>query len=224
MQELYLSSGLDDQQMNLVQELAQVRGVEPELVAPARIRELCHAGDHQGVLARMGVFPYADWNLMLGELTAGSFVLALDHLEDPHNLGTLIRSAEIFGVDAVVMPDKGQVGVTSAVARSSAGAVNRVPLVRIENLREGILALKKIGLACVGASEKSSLFIDQFDLASGLVLVIGNEGRGLSTEVQDVCDECVAIPQMGEIGSLNAAAAGAIFFYEVSRQRRSRVG
>jgi 23S rRNA (guanosine2251-2'-O)-methyltransferase len=183
---------------------------------------LCHSAEHQGYLAKMGEFPYAGEEELFrsGGMSASAFYLLLDGLQDPHNLGAILRSAEVFGATAVVLAGQGQVGVTRQVARSSAGAVNRVNLIQSSDLPALAGRLKLAGVTVVGASEKAEATLDHFDWRRPVALVVGNEGRGHSPEMFAQIEAWVRIPQEGQIGSLNAAVAAAIFCYEIRRQRR----
>jgi len=183
---------------------------------------LCHSAEHQGFLAKMGEFPYAEEEELFGSggMPATAFYLLLDGVQDPQNLGAILRSAEVFGATAVVLAGQGQVGVTRQVARSSAGAVNRVTLVQSSDLPALAGRLKQAGVTVVGASEKAEAIIDHFDWRRPVALVVGNEGHGHSPEMAAQIEAWVRIPQEGQIGSLNAAVAAAIFCYEIQRQRR----
>jgi 23S rRNA (guanosine2251-2'-O)-methyltransferase len=142
-----------------------------------------------------------------------------DGVQDPHNFGAMLRSAEVFGVEAFFISERGQAPVTSMAARSSAGAVNRVPIVRVPDLAALVDRLRERRIRVVGASEKAGEDLTAFDFTGPAAIVIGNEGSGIRPEVQARCDALLRIPQHGAIGSLNAAAAAAVFFYEMRRQR-----
>ena len=175
--------------------------------------------EHQGYLARMPPFPYAPLNDVLRDSDiANPLFLILDSIQDPHNFGTIIRSAEVLGVHAVCVGETHQAEVSSHVARSSAGAINRVPLVR-GDLLSLVAELKSKGVRLAAASEKAERLASETDLTGPLALVIGNEGHGIRPELLACCDLSVRIPVCGQIGSLNAAAAAAILCYEARRQR-----
>lgn len=217
--ELFLSNGLDAGELAEARGLAWRWGVTPHVAPPEALERLCHTAEHQGFLARMTDFPYAAEGELMGRLPAGSLSMLLDGVQDPYNLGAIIRSAEVFGVDAIFIPWKGQVGVTSMVARSSAGAVNRVPIVRVDDLAATAAALAERGVAVVAASEKARLAVGDYDFRKSVAIVVGNEGKGVSPGMLERCAATVRIPQAGRIGSLNASVAAGIFCYEVSRQR-----
>ena len=142
-----------------------------------------------------------------------------DGIQDPHNFGAIIRSAEVFRVDAIFIPERGQVPVTGMVVRSSAGAVNRVPIVRTEDHAELARRLRGRGIALVGASEKAGKSLFDFDFTRPVAIVVGGEGRGISEGLKSACDALLKIPQYGALGSLNAAVAASIFFCEARRQK-----
>jgi len=217
--ELVLSSELDPALLASTRRIAEERSVPTRIEPPDALERLCHTSEHQGFLARMTDFPYAMESQVLSTLPERSFNVILDGIQDPYNFGAIIRSAEVFGVDAIFIPAVGQVGVTSMVARSSVGAVNRIPIVRSEDLESTVEALKRAGLAVVAASEKATTAITAYDFRRSVAILVGNEGKGVSPALIERCDATVCIPQVGRIGSLNAAVAAGIFFYEVRRQR-----
>jgi 23S rRNA (guanosine2251-2'-O)-methyltransferase len=220
--ELLLADDLEIGLQQAVRRMAEEQGVPIRVEASESLERLCHTSEHQGFLARMTDFPYALESEVLTALPSPSFSVILDGLQDPYNFGAIIRSAEVFGADAIIIPAAGQVGVTSMVARSSVGAVNRVSIVRVEALSGTVVALKRAGVAVVAASEKAATTIEDYDFRRSVAIIVGNEGKGVSAELMALCDATVRIPQMGMIGSLNAAVAAGIFFYEVRRQRLGR--
>jgi 23S rRNA (guanosine2251-2'-O)-methyltransferase len=143
----------------------------------------------------------------------------LDRVQDPYNFGAMLRSAEVFAADAVFIGEREQVGVTSMVARSSAGAVNRVPIVRVAELEAAADRLRARGLTLVGASEKGEGILTGVDFTRPVAVMIGSEGVGIRDSLTSRCERLVRIPQAGRIGSLNAAVAASIFLYEARRQR-----
>jgi 23S rRNA (guanosine2251-2'-O)-methyltransferase len=220
--ELWLDAALVDESVREALACAELLKIPVNRCSTDEILRLCHSAEHQGYLAKMGEFPYAEEDQLFGEgrTEAPGFYLLLDGIQDPHNLGAILRSAEVFGATAVVLAGQGQVGVTRQVARSSAGAVNRVTLVQSSDLPSLAGRLKHAGVRVVGASEKATEAIDQFDWRGPVALVVGNEGHGHSPEMTEQIETWVRIPQDGQIGSLNAAVAAAICCYEIRRQRR----
>ncbi|MFH1706490.1 MAG: RNA methyltransferase [Planctomycetota bacterium] len=200
---------------------AAAAGIAITTAPGPRLTELVQAHDHQGYAARMGPFPYAaPADLAAPRADGVPLVIAvLDGIQDDHNLGAIIRSAEVLGVHGILIGGKGQAGVTSLAARSSAGAVCRLPVSRAEDLAGGVTALRATGIMVAGASEKADRSVTGCDLRGPVAVVLGNEGRGLSPEVAALCTAMVRIPQAGQINSLNVAAAAAVLFYEIMRQR-----
>ena len=218
--DLYLSRLLPSESLAQAQALAARQHITPVIAEPDELTRLCHTSEHQGYLARMTEFPYADEAAVMASLPASPFCIILDGVQDPYNFGAIIRSGEIFGANAIFIPESGQVGVTSMVVRSSAGAVNRVPIVRVPDLEALVDRLKAKGIKVVAASEKAVCPIMDYNFGQGISIVIGNEGVGPGAQLLQHCDDIVSIPQTGRIDSLNAAVAAGIFFYEVRRQRR----
>lgn len=217
--DLYLSRQLSPEQLTHAQTLAARQSLIPTLADPDALTQLCHSSEHQGYLARMTEFPYADEGSVMAGLPAIPFCVILDGIQDPYNLGAIIRSAEILGANALFMAESGQVGVTSMVVRSSAGAVNRLPLVRVSDLPALVDRMKAKGIRVVAASEKADCSLMAYNFKQGISVVIGNEGIGPGAQLLQRCNDVVKIPQTGHIGSLNAAVAAGIFFYEIRRQR-----
>jgi len=217
--DLYLSRQLPPDLLGQVQGAAARLGIVPSIEDPGVLAGLCHTTEHQGYLARMTDFPYSGEAQVLGALPPAPFIVVLDGIQDPYNFGAIIRSAEVFGANAVFIGEAGQVGVTSMVVRSSSGAVNRVPIVRVPDLATLVDGLRAKRIHLVAASEKASGELRDHDFTGGCAVVIGNEGVGPRPDILARCDSVVKIPQVGHIGSLNAAVAAGIFFYEVRRQR-----
>jgi 23S rRNA (guanosine2251-2'-O)-methyltransferase len=217
--DLHLSTALTAEALREARRLAEERGLAVTADPPEVLTRLCHSTEHQGYLARMTDFPYWAADEALAALPPTPLCVVLDGIQDPYNLGAVIRSAEVFGVDALFIGASGQVGVTSMVVRSSAGAVNRVPIVRVEDLEHLAGRLKARGLALVGASEKARDPLSAVDFKRPAAIVIGSEGTGIQPALRAACGALVQIPQFGQVGSLNAAVAASIFFYEARRQR-----
>ena len=148
------------------------------------------------------------------------FVLILDELEDPHNLGALIRTADAAGIHGVIIPRRHSAPISSAVAKSSAGAIEHVKIARVGNIRDTLEELKNLGLWIIGADLDSDKFFYDVDLKIPIGIVVGNEGRGLRRLTREACDILVKIPMLGKIQSLNASVAGALLMYESIRQKR----
>lgn len=219
MLELHLSDRLSEH------ELAEARQCSssfdgPVLIEPfERLTQLCHSREHQGFLAKMAEFPYVRVEEVLATPSARPLFAILDGVQDPHNFGAIIRSAHVLGVDAMFVPATGQVPVTAQVARSSAGAVNHLPIAQADDVVRLATDLRSRGVRVIGTSQRATRAIADCDLAHGVAIVIGNEGSGIRAELLAICDELVTIPQFGSIESLNAAVSAGILFYEAQRQR-----
>lgn len=185
------------------------------------------AGDvvHQGVVASAPPFPYATLDEVLDRDTVGDdppFLVALDHVTDPHNLGSVARTAEAVGAHALLIPDRRAAGVTPTVEKAAAGALAHLPLVRVTNLARTLRDLSRRSVWSIGLeADVPGTIYDCGLLAEPLVLVIGGEGEGLARLTADRCDQLVCLPMQGRIGSLNASVAAAVALYEVRRRRRT---
>lgn len=170
--------------------------------------------NHQGVMIEVDSFKYSD----LADIKEARRVILLDQVEDPHNLGAIIRSAESFGFDAVIIPERRSAKVNSTVYKTSAGAINNIRVVMVKNLSRAIESLKETGFWVYGLAGEGKDSITETDLTGKVALVVGNEGDGLSRNVRDHCDLLVKIPMTGKINSLNASVASGLAIYEVLRQ------
>lgn len=217
--ELHVADRLADDELASLQTLAGARQIPLSIEPARRLSQLAGVKDHQGLLAKMGPFPYAAAEDVLQRPPSNPLYVILDSMQDAYNFGAVIRSAEVFGAAAVMVGERNQASVNSLVARSSVGAVNRVPIVRVTDLAALIHSLQAGGVRVVGASEKGDRPIYSYDFTGPVGLVIGNEGTGISPAVQAACSGLAQIPQQGKIGSLNAAVAAGIALYEVARQR-----
>ena len=193
-------------------------GAIPVRVVPKKeIERMAGGTNHQGVVAKAGRYRYAPFDGLIGPTSA---LLFLDGITDPHNLGSLLRSADGAGFTGVVLPAHRSVGVTPAVRRVSAGAAEVVPVARVPNLSQAIDDARKGGLWILGLDEKSDADLWSSELAEPPVgLVLGAEDRGISRLVREHCDALVGIPSFGKIGSLNVGVAGAVAMFEVARRR-----
>lgn len=201
---------------------AKRAGIPVEEVDRFHLSEIANSEEHQGVVALAPPFPYvAVDDILAGAKAKGEqpFILILDHIEDPHNLGSLIRTAECAGVHGAVIPDRRAVGVTPAVGKASAGAIEHLPIAQVGNLVQEIERLKEQGVWVVGAHMSGDSDLFNANMTGPVALVIGAEGKGLSRLVAERCDMLVSIPMSGRVGSLNASVAGALLMYEVTRSR-----
>lgn len=221
MYELFLADRLGQDTLQELRRLAEAHGVPVRVETADDLRRRCHSGEHQGYLARMPPFPYDDAEQLLANRPVCPLYVVLDGLQDPFNFGAILRSADILGVHAAFIGRAGQVGVTSLVARTSAGAINYVPIARMDDLAELLRRLRKLQIAPVAATERGTTPLDRHDFRTPTALVIGNEGCGIREELLRECTAHVRIPQAGHVSALNAAVAAGILFYEVARQRKS---
>ena len=171
-------------------------------------------GNHQGVMIEVDSFKYGS----LDDLKDSERLILLDKIEDPHNLGAIIRSAESFGFDGVIIPERRSAKVSPTVYKTSAGAINNIKIVMVKNLNRAMEELKDQGFWIYGLAGEAEISIDQTDLKGKVALVVGNEGDGLSRMVREHCDMLVKIPMQGLVNSLNASVASAISMYELVRQ------
>ncbi len=182
---------------------------------------MSRTGKHQGVIAMAAAYEYAAVeDILQAAKDKGEppFIIILDNIEDPHNLGAIIRTANLSGAHGIIIPKRRAVGLTAAVARTSAGAIHYTPVAKVTNISSTIEELKKEGLWFVCADMDGEIMY-QLDLKGPIGLVIGNEGEGVSRLVKEKCDFTAAIPMKGDIDSLNASVAAGVLAYEIVRQR-----
>lgn len=177
------------------------------------------SGNHQGVILQIPDFKYLNINDMINNMPENPFIVILDHLEDPHNFGAIIRTCEASGVDYILIPKNRSVRVNSTVMKTSVGALDNVKIVEVTNINATIKTLKKLGIWIVGTDMENSISYNKIDYTVPVALIIGNEGFGISNLVSKNCDFIASIPMYGKINSLNASVAAGIMIYEVVRQR-----
>jgi 23S rRNA (guanosine2251-2'-O)-methyltransferase len=193
-------------------------GVETMVAEAWEIEERCGSPDHQGICAEVGPYPYVDADALLDAEDA--LVIALDEVQDPHNLGAVARVAEAAGCSGIVLPERRSAEVTAAVCRASAGAVEHLPVARVKNLADWLAAAKgREGVWVYGAAAEATVPYDRPDYSGRVVLVLGSEGRGLRPRVAETCDELVALPNRGKVGSLNVSTAAAALVYGILQFR-----
>lgn len=220
-EKLFLLDGCQDGPILTIRREAQKRGTPVKSVTRERLDQLSETGKHQGVIAVAAAYEYAEVDDMLAAAGAkgeAPFLFLLDNIEDPHNLGAIIRTANLAGAHGVIIPKDRSVGLTAVVARTSAGALNYTLVARVTNLARTIEDLKKKGLWFVCA-DMSGEVMYRLDLKGPIGLVIGSEGDGVSRLVKDKCDYIASIPMKGNIDSLNASVAAGVLAYEIVRQR-----
>ena len=218
---LYILDGCQDGPVRTIAREARKQDTIVSYVTKERLEQLSETGKHQGVIAVAASYTYATVEDILENARKKDeppFVFVLDNIVDPHNLGAIIRTANLAGAHGVIIPKRRAVGLTAAVARTSAGALNYTPVARVTNLVSTMEQLKKQGLWFVCADMGGTPYY-QMDLKGPMGLVIGNEGSGVGRLVKENCDFTASIPMKGDIDSLNASVAAGILAFEISRQR-----
>lgn len=218
---VYVLKGCQDGPINSILREARKHDTLVNFVAKERLDQMSETGKHQGVIASAAAYAYAEVKDMLKlaeEKGEPPFLFLLDDIEDPHNLGAIIRTANLAGAHGVIIPKRRAVGLTATVARTSAGALNYTPVAKVTNLSATIEELKEKGLWFVCADMGGTTMYD-LNLTGPIGLVIGNEGDGVSRLVKEKCDFVASIPMKGEIDSLNASVAAGVLAYEIVRQR-----
>jgi 23S rRNA (guanosine2251-2'-O)-methyltransferase len=217
--EVWIAEGRSFKGLEGIIRMAESKGVPVKKAERSQLDSLTKNAPHQGVAGLIDRFPYAGLDEVLHQGKGEPFLLILDGIEDPRNLGALIRSADACGVWGVIIPKDRAVGITPAVAKSSAGGVFHIPLVRVTNISSTLRRIKERGIWVIGAAAEAHQEIYAHDLTVPLAVVIGGEGRGIRPLVRRECDLLVSIPMKGKVNSLNASVAGSIILYETIRQR-----
>ena len=218
---LYILDGCQDGPVMTIKREAKKHDTMVKYVTKERLDQMSQTGKHQGVIAVIAAYDYADVEDILQKARdkgEAPFIFLLDNIEDPHNLGAIIRTANLAGAHGVIIPKNRAVGLTATVARTSAGALNYTPVAKVTNLSKTIEELKKEGMWFVCA-DMGGTSMYQLDLKGPMGLVIGNEGDGVSRLVREKCDFIASIPMKGDIDSLNASVAAGVLAYEIVRQR-----
>ena len=218
---LFVLDGCQDGPVRTIVREAKKHDTLLQFVSKERLGQMSATGKHQGVIAFGAAYEYSQVEDMLElarERGEDPFLILLDNIEDPHNLGAIIRTANLAGAHGVIIPKNRAVGLTSTVARTSAGALNYTPVAKVTNLGKTIEDLKKQGLWFVCADMEGTPMY-RLDLKGPVGLVIGSEGEGVSRLVKEKCDLSAAIPMRGNIDSLNASVAAGVLAYEIVRQR-----
>ncbi|MBO5238152.1 MAG: 23S rRNA (guanosine(2251)-2'-O)-methyltransferase RlmB [Lachnospiraceae bacterium] len=218
---LYIQDGCHDGIMNTISREARKGDTIINYVAKERLDQMSSTGKHQGVIAQAAAYEYAELEEIFAkaeEQGEPPFIFLLDEIEDPHNLGAIIRTANLAGAHGVIIPKRRAAGLTATVVKASAGALNYTPVVKVTNLAQTIEELKKRGLWFVCADMGGETMY-RLNLTGPIGLVIGNEGEGVSRLVKEKCDYIASIPMKGNIDSLNASVAAGVLAYEIVRQR-----
>lgn len=218
---LYVLDGCPDGPVRTIIREAKKGDTIINYVKKERLDQLSETGHHQGVIAMAASYEYATVEDILEkarEKGEAPFIFVLDNIEDPHNLGAMIRTANLAGAHGVIIPKRRAVGLTPTVARTSAGAINYTPVAKVTNLKQTMEQLKKEGMWFVCTDMDGTPYY-QMDLKGPMGLVIGNEGEGVSRLIKETCDFVASIPMKGDIDSLNASVAAGVLAFEIARQR-----
>ena len=220
---LFVLDGCQDGPVLSIKREAKKQDTIIRYVPKERLDQLSQTGHHQGVIAFAAAYEYAEVDDILAaakEKNEAPFIVLLDNIEDPHNLGAIIRTAHQAGAHGIIIPKNRAVGLTATVARTSAGALNYLPVAKVTNLSKTIEDLKKEGMWFACADMDGDVMYDA-NLTGAIGLVIGSEGEGVSRLVKEKCDFTVSIPMKGQIDSLNASVAAGVLCYEILRQREA---
>lgn len=218
---LFILDGCQDGPVRTIAREARKKDTIINYVSKERLDQLSETHAHQGVIAQVAAYEYSTVDEILAraeEKGEAPFLILLDNVEDPHNLGAIIRTANLAGAHGVIIPKRRAVGLTSTVAKTSAGAINYTPVAKVTNIVRTIEELKEKGIWFVCADMGGEIMYD-LDLTGPMGLVIGNEGEGVSRLVREACDFTASIPMKGDIDSLNASVAAGVLAYEIVRQR-----
>ena len=221
-EQILISKGEKEGSIVKIMALAKERGVVIKEVDRKKLDSLSQGESHQGVVAMVTPFRYSEIQDILDrakEREESPFIIILDEIEDPHNLGSIIRTAELCGAHGIIIPKRRNVGVTPTVYKTSAGAVNYMKIAKVSNINNTIDELKKENIWVYGADGEAENFSYNVDFKGAVALVIGSEGRGISKLTREKCDVMVKIPMVGKVNSLNASVAGGILMYEVLKSR-----
>lgn len=220
---IFIAEGVKKTGVNELLDLARERGVLVQFVPKKKVEQLANNDNHQGIVAAVAAYDYAELEDIFSAAHAKGedpFILLLDELEDPHNLGSIMRTADAVGVHGIIIPKRRAVGLTSVVAKASTGAIEHVPVVRVNNLSQTVDTLKERGIWIAGTDAKKSVDYRKMDATLPLAVIIGSEGKGMSRILKDKCDFLYHLPMVGHVTSLNASVAAALLMYEVYRKRQ----
>ena len=219
---LYIFNNKLEGSINTIVGIAKEKKILIKEVDKRKLDGMCDGEAHQGVIAKVTPFKYSEVSDILDlakERGEAPFIVILDEVEDPHNLGSIARTAELFGVHGIIIPKRRSASVTATVYKSSVGAIEHVKVAKVTNLNATIDALKEEGIWVYGADIRAEEYSYQVDYSGPCALIIGNEGRGISKLTVQKCDKLIKIPMVGKINSLNASVAGGIMMYEVLKGR-----
>jgi 23S rRNA (guanosine2251-2'-O)-methyltransferase len=218
---IMIAEGSQRGQMQQVTRLAKEANVIVQYVPKKKLDQLFE-GPHQGVIAQVAAYEYAELDDLFAvaeKRNESPFFLLLDEIEDPHNLGSIMRTADATGAHGIIIPKRRAVGLTATVAKASTGAIEHIPVVRVTNIARTIEELKERGVWIAGTDAAGKEDYREFDGTMPLGLVIGSEGKGIGRLIRDKCDFLLRLPMAGQVSSLNASVAAALLMYEVYRKR-----
>ncbi|GKU27767.1 23S rRNA (guanosine(2251)-2'-O)-methyltransferase RlmB [Clostridium folliculivorans] len=221
-EQILIANGNMEGSINKVIAMAKDKKVVIKEVDRKKLDSISETGAHQGVIAIVTPFKYSEVEDILKyaeEKGEKPFIVILDELEDPHNLGSIVRTAELSGVHGIIIPKRRNVGITPTVYKSAAGAIEHMKIAKVTNINAVIDELKEAGVWVYGAEIDGDSYSYETDFSGACALIIGSEGRGMSKLTKDKCDKLVKIPMVGKINSLNASVAGGIMMYEILKSR-----
>lgn len=221
-EKIFVASGSNQGSIKKIVAMAKDKGIIVQLVDRKKLDAMSSTGSHQGVIALVAAHEYKSIQDILDlaqKREEPPFIIILDEIEDPHNLGAIMRTAECAGAHGIIIPKRRSVGLTSVVAKTSSGAIEYIPVAKVTNISATIEELKEKGLWIYGADVDGEEYYYEKDLKGSIGIVIGNEGKGISRIIKEKCDFLVKIPMKGKVSSLNASVATAVITYEVLRQR-----
>ena len=219
---LYIANSKLEGSINTIVGIAKEKRIIIKEVDKRKLDSMCDGATHQGVIAKVTPYKYSEVSDILAlaeERGESPFIVILDEVEDPHNLGSIVRTAELFGVHGIIIPKRRSASVSATVYKSSVGAIEHVKIAKVTNLNATIEDLKEKGIWVYGADIRAEEYSYQVDFSGPCAIIIGNEGRGISKLTVQKCDKLIKIPMVGKINSLNASVAGGIIMYEVLKGR-----
>ncbi|MCG7335336.1 23S rRNA (guanosine(2251)-2'-O)-methyltransferase RlmB [Sporosarcina sp. ACRSM] len=219
---IWIAEGLNKKSIGEILSLAKEGGIVVQAVPKQKLDGML-AINHQGIVASVAAYSYAELEDLFSVAKARGedpFFIILDELEDPHNLGSILRTADASGVHGIIIPKRRSVGLTGIVAKASTGAIEHIPVVRVNNLSQTVDELKKRGVWVAGTDAAKSVDYRLMDATLPLAIIIGSEGRGMSRILKERCDFLYHLPMVGHVTSLNASVAASLLMYEVLRKRQ----
>lgn len=215
---LFVSEDARGDKIDELKEIAREQSVPIKWVPKQKLDQMSNQGVHQGLILAITPYEYLSLSELMAQSKENPFYLILDNLEDPHNFGSILRTADASGVDGIIIPKHRAVGITPVVVKTSTGAVEHVPVARVTNIHQAIKELKEKGFWIFGTDMQGTPY-SKWNAQGSIALIIGNEGRGMSEGLKKEVDEMLTIPMVGHVQSLNASVAAGLLMYEAFRQR-----